>query len=105
MGPQSKVVVRVKRMGGGFGGKETRNCFASAAAAVAAKSSNRPVLLTLPRDVDMLTTGHRHCFLSKYNASARMTEDGARLESMQIDLYANGGWGVDLSGPIVGRAC
>jgi len=103
--PQSKVVVRMKRMGGGFGGKETRNCFASAAAAVAAKSSCRPVLLTLPRDVDMLTTGHRHCFLSKYNASARITEDGAKIESMQIELFANGGFGVDLSGPIVGRAC
>mmetsp|Transcript_3741 Transcript_3741/g.9789 ORF Transcript_3741/g.9789 Transcript_3741/m.9789 type:complete len:1260 (+) Transcript_3741:181-3960(+) len=103
--PLSKVVVRVKRMGGGFGGKETRNCFASAAVAVAAKSIGRPVLLTLPRDVDMLTTGHRHCFLSKYHASARITEDGAKIESMQIEMFANGGWGVDLSGPIVGRAC
>jgi xanthine dehydrogenase/oxidase len=100
----SKVVVRVKRMGGGFGGKETRSCFASMTAAVAAKRINRPVLLTLPRDVDMLTTGHRHCFMSKYNASARITEDGAKLESLQIELYSNGGWGMDLSGPIVDRA-
>lgn len=103
--PQSNVAVRVKRMGGGFGGKETRNCFASAAAAVAAKSVNRPVIFTLPRDVDMLTTGHRHCFMSNYNASARMTENGPKLESLQVDLFANGGWSVDLSGPIVGRAC
>jgi len=103
--PQSKVVVRMKRMGGGFGGKETRNCFAAAATAVAAKAADRPVLLTLPRDVDMVTTGHRHCFLSNYHASARVTEDGAKIESMQIDLFSNGGWGVDLSGPIIGRAC
>ncbi|KAL3916292.1 MAG: hypothetical protein SGILL_005242, partial [Bacillariaceae sp.] len=102
--PLSKVVVRVKRMGGGFGGKETRNCFASAAAAVAAKRTNKPVLLTLPRDVDMLTTGHRHCFMSKYHAAARITEDGAKLESMYLELYSNGGWGMDLSGPIVDRA-
>jgi xanthine dehydrogenase/oxidase len=102
--PQSKVVVRVKRMGGGFGGKETRNCFASSAAAVAAKRINKPVLLTLPRDVDMLTTGHRHCFISKYHATARVTDVGAKLESMYIELYANGGWGMDLSGPIVDRA-
>eukprot|EP00529_Nitzschia_sp_RCC80_P006848 CAMPEP_0113519712 /NCGR_PEP_ID=MMETSP0014_2-20120614/43682_1 /TAXON_ID=2857 /ORGANISM="Nitzschia sp." /LENGTH=1505 /DNA_ID=CAMNT_0000417481 /DNA_START=371 /DNA_END=4888 /DNA_ORIENTATION=- /assembly_acc=CAM_ASM_000159 len=102
--PQSKVVVRVKRMGGGFGGKETRNIFASCAAAVAAKRSNRPVLLTLPRDVDMLTTGHRHCFLSKYHATARIAEDGPKLESFHVDLFANGGWGMDLSGPIVDRA-
>eukprot|EP00539_Tryblionella_compressa_P013863 CAMPEP_0178824392 /NCGR_PEP_ID=MMETSP0746-20121128/5653_1 /TAXON_ID=913974 /ORGANISM="Nitzschia punctata, Strain CCMP561" /LENGTH=1497 /DNA_ID=CAMNT_0020486065 /DNA_START=312 /DNA_END=4805 /DNA_ORIENTATION=- len=102
--PQSKVVVRMKRMGGGFGGKETRNCFASSAAAVAAKRINRPVLLTLPRNVDMLTTGHRHCFLSKYHATARITENGAKLESVQLQLFSNGGWGMDLSGPIVDRA-
>lgn len=57
--PASKVVVRVKRMGGGFGGKETRSVFASAAASVAAKASSRPVRLTLSRDVDMKTTGGR----------------------------------------------
>lgn len=51
--PANKVVVRVKRMGGGFGGKETRSVFASCAAAVAAKVSHRPVRLTLGRDVDM----------------------------------------------------
>jgi xanthine dehydrogenase/oxidase len=51
--PANKVVVRMKRMGGGFGGKETRSVFASCAAAVAAKVSNRPVRLTLGRDVDM----------------------------------------------------
>lgn len=102
--PQSKVVVRVKRMGGGFGGKETRNCFVASAAAVAAKRLNKPVLLTLPRDVDMLTTGHRHCFMSKYHATARITENGAKLESMYLELYSNGGWGMDLSGPIVARA-
>ena len=51
--PASKVVVRMKRMGGGFGGKETRSVFVSCAAAVAAKASGRPVRLTLSRDVDM----------------------------------------------------
>ena len=51
--PASKVVVRMKRMGGGFGGKETRSVFASCAAAVAAKSSGRPVRVTLARNVDM----------------------------------------------------
>ena len=49
----------MKRMGGGFGGKETRSVFASCAAAVAAKSSNRPVRLTLSRAVDMSITGTR----------------------------------------------
>ena len=56
--PASKVVVRMKRMGGGFGGKETRSVFATCAAAVAAKSTSRPVRLTLSRDVDMSKFSH-----------------------------------------------
>ena len=91
-------------MGGDFGGKETQNCFTSTTAAAAAKCTNRPMLLTLPYDVDMLTTRHCHCFLSKYYASSSITEDSENIESMQIQLFANGGWRVDLSGPIVGRA-
>jgi xanthine dehydrogenase/oxidase len=57
--PIARVVVRMKRMGGGFGGKETRSVFSSVAAAVAAKISNRPVRLTLNRDTDMSITGGR----------------------------------------------
>jgi xanthine dehydrogenase/oxidase len=57
--PAAKVVVRMKRMGGGFGGKETRSVFVSVAAAVAAKLTNRPVRLTLNRDTDMSITGGR----------------------------------------------
>ena len=102
--PAAKVVVRMKRMGGGFGGKETRSVFASCAAAVAAKRTSRPVRLTLPRNVDMLITGHRHAFASKYNASAEITEDGAKLVALDIHLYNNGGSGLDLSGPVADRA-
>lgn len=102
--PAAKVVVRVKRMGGGFGGKETRSVFASCAAAVAAKRTSRPVKLTLPRNVDMLTTGHRHVFVSKYTASAEITEDGAKLVALDIQLYNNAGCGLDLSGPVCDRA-
>jgi xanthine dehydrogenase/oxidase len=96
--PASKVVVRVKRMGGGFGGKETRSVFVSCAAAVAAKMTSRPVRLTLSRDVDMKTTGTRHVFLSTYHASAQMTEEGPKLLAFDVKLYANAGSGFDLSG-------
>jgi xanthine dehydrogenase/oxidase len=102
--PASKVVVRVKRMGGAFGGKETRSVHASCAAAIAAKRSSRPVRLTLPRDVDMSTTGTRHVFVSNYTASAEITQDGAKLVALDIKLYNNGGCGMDLSGPIADRA-
>ena len=103
--PASKVVVRVKRMGGGFGGKETRSVFAAAAAAVAAKMTCRPVRLTLPRDVDMSITGGRHAFLAKYKASALVGENGsASLHACDVQLYCNGGWAFDLSGPVSDRA-
>jgi len=102
--PAAKVVCRVKRLGGGFGGKETRSVFASCAAAVASKRTSRPVRLTLARNVDMLTTGQRHAFMSKYHASAKKTEDGAKLLSMDVEVYNNGGAALDLSGPVADRA-
>jgi xanthine dehydrogenase/oxidase len=100
----SRVVCRVKRMGGGFGGKETRSVWASCAAAVAAKRSCRPVRLTLPRDVDMQCTGQRHAFYSKYSCSAKITNDGAQLIALDLVLYSNGGWALDLSGAVMDRA-
>jgi xanthine dehydrogenase/oxidase len=91
--PASKVVVRMKRMGGGFGGKETRSVFISAAAAVAAKMTSRPVRLTLSRHVDMSITGSRHAFVAKYKASALVSKAGhASLQSCDIQLYSNAGW-------------
>jgi xanthine dehydrogenase/oxidase len=102
--PASKVVVRVKRLGGGFGGKETRTVFSAAAAAVAAKLTSRPVRLTLGRDVDMKTTGTRHVFVSKYHASALVTESGAKLIALDVKLFSNGGSGIDVSVPILDRA-
>eukprot|EP00581_Thalassiosira_minuscula_P019373 CAMPEP_0183714692 /NCGR_PEP_ID=MMETSP0737-20130205/9144_1 /TAXON_ID=385413 /ORGANISM="Thalassiosira miniscula, Strain CCMP1093" /LENGTH=1608 /DNA_ID=CAMNT_0025943675 /DNA_START=54 /DNA_END=4880 /DNA_ORIENTATION=- len=110
--PAAKVVVRMKRMGGGFGGKETRSVFASVAAAVAAKMTNRPCRLTLNRDVDMMITGGRHAFLAKYKAGAIVDdedkdEDGSRsvkLHALDVKLYNNGGCKFDLTGPVLDRA-
>ena len=102
--PAAKVVCRMKRMGGGFGGKETRSVFVAAAAAVAAKRSCRPVRLSLSRDVDMKISGTRHAFVSKYQASAQITEGGVKLIAFDAKLYANAGFAFDLSGPIVDRA-
>ena len=55
--PANRVVCKVKRMGGGFGGKETRSIFLSCIAALGAKKTGRPVRLVLDRDVDMALTG------------------------------------------------
>ena len=61
----NRVVCKVKRVGGGFGGKETRTLPVSTICAVAAEKLGRPVRIMLDRDEDMLITGHRHSFLSK----------------------------------------
>lgn len=103
--PASKVVVKMKRMGGGFGGKETRSVFTSCAAAVAAKISGSPVRLTLGRDVDMAITGGRHAFLANYEASAVIRSDKTvKLKCLNIKLFSNGGCAFDLSGPVMDRA-
>lgn len=67
--PMSKVVCKTKRIGGGFGGKETRSAFLAAAASVPSYLLNLPVKLTLDRDTDMMITGQRHSFLGKYKVS------------------------------------
>ena len=67
--PSHKVVCHVKRVGGAFGGKETRFIPVTAAAAVAAREIGRPVRIALERQEDMVITGHRHSFLIRYKVS------------------------------------
>lgn len=65
---RNRVNCRMKRMGGGFGGKESRSVFISAAAGFAAHKLGRPVKMTLDRDIDMWITGTRHPFVGVYRA-------------------------------------
>lgn len=67
--PAHKVVARTKRIGGGFGGKETRALPLTGAAAIPAWKLRRPVRLIQDRDEDMHSSGHRHAFIGKYKAS------------------------------------
>merc|ERR1712137_338372 len=99
--PNSQVVVKVKRMGGGFGGKETRSCHISCAAALAAYKTRQPVKLTLDRDVDMTTSGMRHPFLGRYKVG--FNNDGS-IQALEIDLYSNAGNSMDLSVSVMERA-
>nr|XP_014352837.1 PREDICTED: xanthine dehydrogenase/oxidase [Latimeria chalumnae] len=64
--PFNRIVCRVKRMGGGFGGKESRSTVLSTVVAVAAHRLGKPVRCMLDRDEDMLVTGGRHPFLGRY---------------------------------------
>eukprot|EP01111_Echinosteliopsis_oligospora_P015503 TRINITY_DN6157_c0_g1_i1.p1 TRINITY_DN6157_c0_g1~~TRINITY_DN6157_c0_g1_i1.p1 ORF type:complete len:771 (+),score=277.00 TRINITY_DN6157_c0_g1_i1:923-3235(+) len=98
---QHNVISKVKRLGGGFGGKETRSIFVSCAAAVAAKLLNRPVRMVLDRDADMLISGFRHPFLGKYKVG--FTNEG-KLEALDLQLYADAGYSLELSAGVLDRA-
>ncbi|KAJ3128358.1 hypothetical protein HK098_004605 [Nowakowskiella sp. JEL0407] len=99
--PANRVNCKVKRLGGGFGGKETRSVFLSCAVAVAAKKLEKPVRYMLSREEDMLLSGMRHPFLGNYCVG--FTDEG-KLVSLELDLFANGGYSMDLSLPVVERA-
>ncbi len=83
-----KVVCTVKRMGGGFGGKETRCMHIIAAASVAARATRRPVRFVLDRDTDMCITGQRHAFLGRYKVGFL---PNGKIVAADVDLYANAG--------------
>jgi len=97
----NRVVCRVKRMGGGFGGKETRALVLCVPVAVAAYKLNRPVRCMLDRDEDMMVSGTRHPFLGNYKVG--FTKEG-KITACDIELFNNGGHTLDLSGAILERA-
>ena len=96
-----KVEVDTRRMGGGFGGKETQAAGPACLCAVIARLTGRPTKMRLPRREDMLITGKRHPFLTDYEVG--FDGDG-RLHGIRIDLAADCGYSPDLSGAIVDRA-
>ena len=99
--PSNAVVINVRRMGGGFGGKETQMNLFCAVAAVAAKKWNRPVKIRPDRDDDMSATGKRHDFVIDYEVG--FDEDGV-IEAVTGDFAARCGFSSDLSGPVTDRA-
>ncbi|EKS6646028.1 xanthine dehydrogenase molybdopterin binding subunit [Enterobacter hormaechei] len=98
---QSHITVVVRRMGGGFGGKETQAAGIACHAALAARLTGRPAKLKLTRRDDMRITGKRHPFFVRYEVG--FTADGL-LHGVIIDLVANCGYSLDLSGSICDRA-
>lgn len=99
--PSNAVVVNVRRMGGGFGGKETQMNLFACVAAVAAKRWNRTVKIRPDRDDDMIATGKRHDFVVDYAVGF---DDDGRIRSVEGDFYARCGFSADLSGPVTDRA-
>ena len=95
--PMHKIVVKAKRVGGGFGGKERPHI--ALMAAVAAKKVGRPVRLVLNRAEDMAMTGHRHEVDFDYEVGFK---SNGKIVDMKCELFANAGCSLDLSPPWIG---
>lgn len=97
----NKIVSRVKRLGGGFGGKESRSVQLAGICATAAAKTRRPVRCMLNRDEDIAVSGQRHPFLCCWKVG--VTKKG-KLLALDADIFANGGHTQDLSGAVLERA-
>jgi xanthine dehydrogenase large subunit len=99
--PGSAVKVECRRMGGGFGGKETQAGHVAVWAALAARKLRCPVKLRLDRDDDFRITGKRHPFSYEYVVGF---DASGLITGLKLVLAANCGFSADLSGPVADRA-
>jgi xanthine dehydrogenase large subunit len=95
------VTVQVRRMGGGFGGKETQGNLFACVAALAAKKWNRACKIRPDRDDDMTATGKRHDFVVDYDVGY---DDSGKILAVDAVYGARAGFSSDLSGPVTDRA-
>ncbi|MEV7632593.1 xanthine dehydrogenase molybdopterin binding subunit [Microbacterium sp. NPDC089318] len=97
----NEVTVQCLRMGGGFGGKEMQPHGFAAIAALGAKLTGRPVRVRLNRTQDITMTGKRHPFHISWKVGL---DENGMLQALDAVLTADGGWSIDLSEPVLGRA-
>jgi xanthine dehydrogenase large subunit len=97
----NRVTTIVRRLGGGFGGKESNASWVAGAAAVAASKTGKPVKLRLPREIDMIATGKRHGYLMEYEAGY---DDNGRIIALDASLAGNGGNTLDMTMGVMTRA-
>jgi xanthine dehydrogenase large subunit len=97
----NQVLVEMRRMGGGFGGKESQSAIFACIASVAAKQLKRPVKLRLDRDDDMMITGKRHGFHYDYSVGY---DDQGLIQALDVEMLVQAGFSADLTGPVVTRA-
>ncbi|KAI1099654.1 xanthine dehydrogenase [Jackrogersella minutella] len=100
--PMSRVNMRVRRLGGAYGGKESRSTPIAMLVAIAARKEHRAVRLMLNRDEDIATSGQRHPMQCKWKIG---TDDNGVLQCLDIDIYNNAGYSLDMSGAVMDRTC
>ena len=99
--PSNSVTVEVRRMGGGFGGKESQPTIIAALAALTAFKTGRPAKLRLRRDADMIITGKRHDYEYGYDVGFN---DKGRIEGIDISMAMRSGNVADLSSGVLARS-
>lgn len=99
--PDAFVTCEVRRMGGGFGGKESQASQWAAIAALAARITGKPCKIRLDRDDDMMMTGKRHEFRVDWKIG---TNEAGHIKGVNISLLARCGYSADLSQGVVDRA-
>ena len=95
-----QVVCVCKRMGGGFGGKETQAAIPAVMAALVASRTGRPARVAYTKDDDMRSTGKRHPYKIHYKAAFTST---GKITGVRFDIYSNGGAAADLSASVLER--
>lgn len=96
--PMSRVNMRVRRMGGAYGGKESRSTPFAMMVALAAKKSGRPVRMMLNRDEDIASSGQRHPFQCRWKVGI---DSAGHILCLEADLFNNAGHTLDMSGAIM----
>ena len=99
--PSAKIDSKVRRLGGGFGGKESQATIFAAMSALGAYLTQKPVKIRLNRHIDMTASGKRHDFKIYYTVGFTVT---GKVLALDIKLLSNGGNVLDLSGPVMTRA-
>jgi len=97
----SQVVCICKRMGGGFGGKESQATHPAAMAALVAQKTKRPARIVFNKDLDMQVTGKRHPFKNHFKVG--FSKDGV-ITALKAELFSDGGAKFDLSTAVMARA-
>jgi xanthine dehydrogenase large subunit len=98
--PFAQVVCVCRRMGGGFGGKETQAAQPAALAALVARRTGRPARMVLGHEQDFRTTGKRHPYLTRYEVG--FTNDG-QITALKAEFFSDGGFSADLSLAVMER--
>jgi xanthine dehydrogenase large subunit len=99
--PMHSVRVETRRMGGGFGGKESQGNALAVGCTIAARLTGKPCKMRYDRDDDMIVTGKRHDFRIDYDVGF---DDAGRITALDVRHFARCGWALDLSLPVADRA-